>query len=259
VSAARAAVQARAGRRLSAAEADRVAVGVGEHADSRLRCHLPGGDALGRASGEEGCPGCVEILDVGVGHGSVGRLAWSEADLEAVDVVSDVLGLIGVRRAEQRGVDGFCDAQIGHRDHQAADRRTHVRLLSGERAASATHCLSRGNGSTERIVTAMDNPCRDLRGEGTHPPRWAAWPADTWGHVPVHAAGGQDRARVDGVPAERVECDHGLERVGDGGGVVDPRQCLRAEVFDHVTCARHERLGPAKNLGRPRQLCRHRR
>jgi hypothetical protein len=73
--------------------------------------------------------GRVEILDVGVGHRSTGDVAWSQGDLEAVNVVPDVVGLVGVRRAEQRGVDGLGSVQVGHRDHQAADRGTHVRLL----------------------------------------------------------------------------------------------------------------------------------
>src|SRR5262245_1421287 len=42
---------------LPAAQADRIAVGIGEHADPRLRSHLPRGDALSRAGLEQGRAG----------------------------------------------------------------------------------------------------------------------------------------------------------------------------------------------------------
>ena len=85
---------ARPHRRSPAAQADRVAVRVGEHADPGLGCDFARGAPLRCAGREQGCAGCVEILDVGVGHWTAGRLAWSQADLEAVDVVPDVVGLI---------------------------------------------------------------------------------------------------------------------------------------------------------------------
>ena len=66
-------------RRLPAAQADRVAVGVGEHAHPRLGCDFARGAPLGCAGREQGCAGCVEILDVGVGHRTAGHLAWSQA------------------------------------------------------------------------------------------------------------------------------------------------------------------------------------
>src|SRR6266550_3272194 len=67
--------------RLLSAQADRVAVHVGEHADPRLWCDLTRGVAL------------VEILDVGKGHRPPAFTGWIEADLEAVDVVADVVRL----------------------------------------------------------------------------------------------------------------------------------------------------------------------
>jgi len=102
----------------------------------------------GRCAGshrrEQGCAGRVEILDVGVGHRSAGHVAWSQADLEAVGVVADVVGLVGVWRAEQRGVDGLGGVQVEHRDHQAADRRTHVRLLGDTGGHTGDHSFVDG-------------------------------------------------------------------------------------------------------------------
>jgi hypothetical protein len=97
---------------IPAAEADRVAVGVGEHADPHLGRDLTWGAALGRTGREEARAGRVEILDVGVGHGPAGRVVGSQADLEAVDVVPDVIRLIHMGRIEQRRVDGLCRLHV---------------------------------------------------------------------------------------------------------------------------------------------------
>src|SRR5262249_31783218 len=85
---------------LPAAQTDRVAVHVGEDADPHVGRDMARGTALGRTSREQVCAGRVEILDVGVGHRSAGNVAGSQTDLEAVDVVPDVVGLVGVRRTE---------------------------------------------------------------------------------------------------------------------------------------------------------------
>src|SRR5215217_9615258 len=99
--------------------------------------------------------GTLESLDVSVGHRPAGHLAWSQADFEAVDVVPDVVGLVGVRRAEQRGVDGLGGVQVRHRNHQAADRGTHS--SPQVRRSHRRPLLHRwGDGSTEQNVTAMD-------------------------------------------------------------------------------------------------------
>src|SRR4029079_12143227 len=92
---------ARARCRLLSAQADGVAVGVGEYADPRLRSDLTRGVALGGARRVRGVV-CwvaprrgrglargVEILDVGKGHRPPASTGWIEADLEAVDVVAD--------------------------------------------------------------------------------------------------------------------------------------------------------------------------
>jgi hypothetical protein len=125
-------------RRLPTAQADRVSVGVGEHAHPRLGRDLTRGAALDCTSGEQGLAGRVQIVDVGEGHRSIGVVARIQADLESVEVVPDVLGLVGVRRAQQGGVDGLGGVQVGHRDHQAADRGTHVQLLRGTAVTSGT-------------------------------------------------------------------------------------------------------------------------
>jgi hypothetical protein len=54
--------------RLLSAQADRVAVRVGEHADARPWGDLTRRVALGGASREQGLAGRVEILDVGEGY-----------------------------------------------------------------------------------------------------------------------------------------------------------------------------------------------
>src|SRR3954447_10927903 len=87
---------ARARCRLLSAEADRVAVRVREYADPRLRRDLARGVALGCASREQGLAGGVEILDVGKRHRPPASTRWIEADLEAVNVVADVVRLVGV-------------------------------------------------------------------------------------------------------------------------------------------------------------------
>jgi hypothetical protein len=85
----------------------------------------------------QGRPGRVEILDVGERDRSPGHVARSQGDLEAVHVVPDVVRLVGVRRAEQCGVDRLRGLDVGHGDHQAADRRTHARLLYGAAVGGA--------------------------------------------------------------------------------------------------------------------------
>ncbi len=59
-----------------------------------------------------------------------------QGDFEAVHVVPDVVRLVGVRCAEQRGVDRLGGVQVGYRDHQAADCGTHIRLPRGTRSST---------------------------------------------------------------------------------------------------------------------------
>src|SRR6185312_4622712 len=120
---------ARPCRGLLSAQAERVAVRVSEHADTRVWCDLTRGVTLRCTSREQGLAGGVEILDIGEGHRPPACTCWIEADLEAVDVVADVIRLVGVRCAEQRGIHGLGRVQVRHRDHQAADGGTHVDLL----------------------------------------------------------------------------------------------------------------------------------
>src|SRR4051812_15157527 len=83
--------------RLLSAQADGVAIRVGEYADPRLWCDPMRRVALGCTSRQQGLAGGVEILDVGKGHRPPAFTGWIEADLEAVDVVADVVRLVGVR------------------------------------------------------------------------------------------------------------------------------------------------------------------
>ena len=85
---------------LLAAQAYRVAVGVGEDTHPRSGCDLARGVAFGCSRGQQGFAGGVEVVDIGEGYGASAVAGRIEADLEAIDVVADVVGLIGVRLAQ---------------------------------------------------------------------------------------------------------------------------------------------------------------
>src|SRR6476646_7467923 len=82
---------------LLSAQTDRIAVSVREHADPRFCRNLTWRVALCGASREQSLTGRVEIFDVGEGHRAPALAGRVEAYLEAVDVVPDVVRLVGVR------------------------------------------------------------------------------------------------------------------------------------------------------------------
>jgi hypothetical protein len=67
------------------------------HADARPWCDLTRRVALSGASREQRLARRVEVFDIGEGHRPPALAGWIESDLEAVDVVADVVRLVGVR------------------------------------------------------------------------------------------------------------------------------------------------------------------
>ena len=115
-----------------AAQPDRVAVGVGEHADVDLWRDLAGYITVSCAGGEQALPSRIEILDIGVRHWTGACTHRLGRHFEAVDVLADVVGLVRMRCAEQRAVHVLGGGEVGHGDHETADRGTHRLLLRAD-------------------------------------------------------------------------------------------------------------------------------
>ena len=82
---------------LPPAQADRIAVGVCEHADPRTGCDLTWLVTLRGSGRQKGLARRVKVLDIGKGHRPAACGGGVESDLEAVHVVADVIRLIGMR------------------------------------------------------------------------------------------------------------------------------------------------------------------